>query len=622
MSWRTAFRWLGRPRLSRAAGRQPSARPRLEGLEERLALSVDFVPGTGAFPWSAVVRIESYFPGDAAGAFTEATGALIDPYHVLTAGHVIYSHADGGFADSVRVFPGQQGQGVTPFGEADATFERTYSSFVNADNAGGYTETGDLALITLDRPVGNAAGWFGLGYVSDLTSYSGMALNTAGYPAEQGFSGYNQYHQFGNIAGATPDGALLSWDYSSITAIAGQSGSPLWVYDPATGKRTVYGVLVSGNDPAHTGFADRITPNILADLQGWESQDGGPKAGAPLGSAVEDFGSAGATGPGGSVAGQAGGLTVGSPGAGVGIGAVDTTTGTWYLHSAENAGAPDDGVFRFGSAGWIPVVGDWTGAGQVGIGMFDPATGTWYLRSSPTPGAPDVGVFRFGGAGWIPVVGDWTGSGHTGIGAFDPSTGTFYLRDEASAGGADAGSFQFGGVGWLPVAGHWDGGPATHIGAFDPTTATWYLRNENSSGQPDAGQFQFGGVGWLPVVGHWDGGTAATVGAFDPTTGMWYLRNQNSSGATTTLPFAYGAPGWIPVAGAWGGVVDVPRSAEFIPLTVRADTASASGTNGPSAAPAFLQQATNSSAVAGLQSAPGMRGRKPGVAGLFDDLPA
>jgi V8-like Glu-specific endopeptidase len=570
--------------------RPPSARPRLEGLEQRLALSVDFVPDTGAFPWSAVVRIESHFPGEAAGSFTEATGALIDPYHVLTAGHVVYSHADGGFADSVRVFPGQQGQNVTPFGEAAATFERTYAAFVNSDNAGTYNETGDLALITLDRPVGDATGWFGLGYVSDLTSYDGMPLNTAGYAAEQGYSGYNQYHQFGDIVGATSDGALLSWDYSSITAIAGQSGSPLWVYDPNTGKRTIYGVLVSGNDPAHTGFAERITSNLLADLHTWEGQDGAPAPRA-LGHAVEDFGAAAAAGPGGSVAGQDEGLAP-AGGPGVGIGMVDTTTATWYLRSAEGAGAPDDGVFRYGVAGWVPVVGDWTGTGQVGIGMFDPSTATWYLRSSPTPGAPDVGVFRYGCPGWIPVVGDWSGSGHTGIGVFDPSTATFYLREGPDAGAPDAGQFAFGGGGWVPVAGNWDGGPATHIGVFDPSTATWYLRNENSAGAPDAGVFQYGAAGWKPVVGHWDGGAAATVGVVDPSTGTWYLRNQNDAGAPTTTPFAYGAAGWAPVAGAWGGVEDAPRSAVFTP-----------------------------SAVTGLQSPPAARGRRPG-GGASDDWPA
>jgi hypothetical protein len=118
-------------------------------------------------------------------------------------------------------------------------------------------------------------------------------------------------------------------------------------------------------------------------------------------------------------------------------------------------------VFRFGVAGGIPVVGDWTSSGSVGIGVFDPATYTWYLRSSATPGAPDVGVFQYGGVGWKPIAGDWFGAGRTGIGALDPSTGIWYLRGEAAAGAPDAGQFGFGAPGWAPVAGTFV--PAQHL---------------------------------------------------------------------------------------------------------------------------------------------------------------
>jgi hypothetical protein len=111
------------------------------------------------------------------------------------------------------------------------------------------------------------------------------------------------------------------------------------------------------------------------------------------------------------------------------------------------------GVFRFGGAGWIPVVGDWAGTGHAGIGVIDPSTGTWYLRNEAGPGAPDAGVFQFGGAGWRPVAGDWSGIGHAGVGVIDPSTGTWYLRSEPSAGAPDAGQFAYGGAGWLPVCG-------------------------------------------------------------------------------------------------------------------------------------------------------------------------
>jgi hypothetical protein len=37
--------------------------------------------------------------------------------------------------------------------------------------------------------------------------------------------------------------------------------------------------------------------------------------------------------------------------------------------------------------------------------VIDPTTGTWYLRSGTDAGAPDAGEFAYGGAGWLPVVG-------------------------------------------------------------------------------------------------------------------------------------------------------------------------------------------------------------------------
>src|SRR5207248_8415905 len=85
----------------------------------------------------------------------------------------------------------------------------------------------------------------------------------------------------------------------------------------------------------------------------------------------------------------------------------------------------------------------------------------WFLRSSPTPGAPDAGAFQYGGVGWLPVAGDWFGAGRTGIGALDPSTGVWYLRGEAAAGPPDAGQFGFGAPGWAPVAGTF--APAEHL---------------------------------------------------------------------------------------------------------------------------------------------------------------
>jgi hypothetical protein len=267
----------------------------------------------------------------------------------------------------------------------------------------------------------------------------------------------------------------------------------------------------------------------------------------------------------GAAAAPVGSVPVVHPG-GQTIGAFDSATGTWYLRSANSAGPPDAGQFRYGGPGWVGLVGDWNGTGHTGIGGFDVTTGTWYLRNDASAGAPDAGAFQFGGPGWVPVVGDWNGTGHTGIGGFDPSTGTWYLRNSASAGAPDAGVFQFGGRGWLPLVGDWNGTGHTGIGGFDPSTETWYLRNSIGPGAPDAGAFQFGGVGWRPVVGDWGGTGRTGIGLFDPATVTWYLRNTATPGAPDFAPFAYGGSSWVPLGGNWHGPLS-PRRAADLPLT-------------------------------------------------------
>jgi hypothetical protein len=251
------------------------------------------------------------------------------------------------------------------------------------------------------------------------------------------------------------------------------------------------------------------------------------------------------------------------------VGAFDPATATWYLRSSNTSGAANAGVFQYGGAGWIGVVGDWDGNGSQTVGVVDPLGDidpnnlTWFLRNSNSAGAPDAGVFNFGSRGWIPVVGDWTGSGRAGIGAFDPTTATWYLRNNPSPGAPDF-VFQYGAAGWIPVVGDWTGDGVDTVGVVDPTGASnasdlvWFLRNSNSAGAPDFTPFNYGPRTWKPITGNWNGpsglttvGVVDTTGASNPTQLVWYLRFQNDSGPPDITPFNYGSLPWQPVAGAY-----------------------------------------------------------------------
>lgn len=107
---------------------------------------------TTPYPWRTICTLVLTFPDGSVGG---CSGAIIDGYHVLTAGHCVYSHDHGGWATSVRVVPGLDGDKM-PYNYAWATRLRSYA---------GWTEDGDhrhdWALITLDRNVGDYIGWMG-----------------------------------------------------------------------------------------------------------------------------------------------------------------------------------------------------------------------------------------------------------------------------------------------------------------------------------------------------------------------------------------------------------------------------------------------------------------------------
>jgi V8-like Glu-specific endopeptidase len=213
------------------------------------------VTATNSYPWSAIVKLYMTWGSDV----YIGSGVMIDKNHVLTAGHCVYSHSRGGWADSVKIVPGAD-NGFEPFGHAWAINMRSYSSWItNAE------QEHDFAVITLDRDIGLQTGWMEL-YTTlpSSSTYTGV-LNTAGYPVDLDY-GENMYW-------ASDNGDLaneyIHWYFLDIEG--GQSGSPVWIYDGTYGY--VLSIVAYSRLDLDINYGPRINRNKRDCINNWLMAD-------------------------------------------------------------------------------------------------------------------------------------------------------------------------------------------------------------------------------------------------------------------------------------------------------------------------------------------------------------
>jgi hypothetical protein len=140
------------------------------------------------------------------------------------------------------------------------------------------------------------------------------------------------------------------------------------------------------------------------------------------------------------------------------------------------------------------------------IGVFN--TGLWALDlngNGSWEGPPNDSVYLFSGAGWIPVIGDWNGDGNDEIGAYSDGLWALDVNGNGVWDGPPSDTvYMYGGSGWTPVVGNWDGDSTDEIGVtFDNIWALDMKGNGVWEGPPSDTVYLFGGAGWVPVTGKW-----------------------------------------------------------------------------------------------------------------------
>lgn len=151
--------------------------------------------------------------------------------------------------------------------------------------------------------------------------------------------------------------------------------------------------------------------------------------------------------------------------------------GVWQVRPAAGGSVS----VSWGQAGDTPVPGDYDGDSKCDYAVWRPSTGSWLILNSSfgaVGGAAEASTeIAFGSAGDIPVQGDWDADGKTDTAVYT-SAGVWRLRE------IDSGSieeFSWGASNSTPVVGDFDGDGALDLTYWVKNGATWQHNNRRGT---------------------------------------------------------------------------------------------------------------------------------------------
>ncbi len=222
-----------------------------------------------------------------------------------------------------------------------------------------------------------------------------------------------------------------------------------------------------------------------------------------------------------------------------------------------------DIVWKFGTKGDLPVVGDWNGDGYDEIGVLGKRGGKdFFFLDMDRNGAFDLAKdaafeFKMNGSGnGEPISGDWDGDGSDEVGVlkgsswFIDKTGTVYNPAVTLINPTRTNTSMKG----LPVAGDWDGDGYDNVGTFEQNQ--FFLDNDGDFGDSELTvnfpEFDFGGLKPQPVAHDWDQDGDDDLGLFvrretgnnsgSREAGEWFLDVNTDLSNTGTLEARFEPP--------------------------------------------------------------------------------
>jgi glutamyl endopeptidase len=207
---------------------------------------------TNSYPWRAICSLKIKTK---TGKNYIGTGWFVGPRTVITAGHCIYMHNEGGWAKSIEVIPGRNGN-QAPYGSTIGTTFRSVKGWTNDKNRD--FDYGAIILPSNSSP-GSTVGYFGYS-TKDDDFLKGCTLNLSGYPGDKD-GGSTQWFHTRKAKGV--DSRVISYE---IDTMGGQSGSPVWF--KSGNSRYAVGIHTNGHSSGNS--ATRIVKAVFDNIKSWK----------------------------------------------------------------------------------------------------------------------------------------------------------------------------------------------------------------------------------------------------------------------------------------------------------------------------------------------------------------